>query len=153
MDGKRTRWIAGCALVAYGAILIRFVVFKAAPTLHIGHLYLRFSGPHTGPGNFVPFRTIWPFLNGRGNHLIAMVNLLGNIVPFVPVGFLAPFLYRRLTWPKSLLLAVLVGLLMEVMELAFRVGIFDVDDILLNAFGVIIGHGLFAVSVRQTRPA
>lgn len=54
MTAKRTPWLAACVLVAYGALLIRFVVFKAIPVIHIGHLRLRFAGTHTGPGNFVP---------------------------------------------------------------------------------------------------
>lgn len=151
VDVKRKRWIAPCALIAYSAILIRFVVFKDAPILHIGRLRLKFNGPHTGPGNFTPFKTIWSLLNGRTNHLIAMVNLLGNIVPFMPVGFLAPLVYRKMTWQKSLVLAIAVGLAMEGMEVVFRVGIFDVDDVLLNALGVMIGYGIFAVFVRRFR--
>jgi glycopeptide antibiotics resistance protein len=83
---------------------------------------------------------------------MAMLNLLGNIMPFVPVGFLAPVLYRKLTWKKSLVLAVAVGLAMEGMEVAFRVGIFDIDDIMLNAFGVMIGYWVFALFNRQRRP-
>ena len=146
MDVKRKRFIAGCALTAYSAVLIRFIVFKAAPMVSIGHLRLKFNGRHTGPGNFIPFKTILPLLNGRPNHLIAMVNLVGNIVPFVPVGFLAPLVYPRMTGRTSLAFAVAVGLAMEGMEAAFRVGIFDVDDILLNAVGVMVGYWLFAMS-------
>jgi len=149
MDEKRKWWIAACALIAYSALLIRFVVFKAAPILHIGHLRLKFNGHHTGPGNFTPFKTIWPLLSGRTNHLIAMVNLVGNIVPFMPVGFLAPFIYRRMTWHKSLVLAVAIGLAMEIMEMVFRVGIFDIDDFTLNAFGVMMGYWVFAMFNRK----
>ena len=153
MDVKRRHWIAPCILIVYSAILIRFVVFKAAPVIRIGHLMLKFNGPHTGPGNFTPFKTIWSLLNGRTNHLIAMVNLLGNIVPFMPVGFLAPLVYRKMTWQKSLVLAVAVGFAMEGMEVVFRVGIFDIDDVILNAFGVMIGYWVFAMFERRMRLA
>jgi glycopeptide antibiotics resistance protein len=128
------------------------VVFKAAPIIHIGHLRLKFNGPHTGPGNFTPFKTIFPLLSGRTNHLIAMVNLVGNIVPFMPVGFLAPVVYWSMTWQKSLVLAIAVGLAMEEMEVVFRVGIFDIDDIILNAFGVMIGYRVFAMFNKRIRP-
>ena len=96
MKAKRIRWLAGCALLAYSAILVRFVVFKAMPTIHIGHLMLRFSGTHSGPGNYIPLKTIVPLLIGRGNHLIATVNLVGNIVPFMPIGLLAPLVFRSI---------------------------------------------------------
>lgn len=146
------RLFSAFALIAYGALLIKFVVFKAIPIIHIGHLKFKFSGPHTGSANFVPFKTIRPFLSGRGNHLIAIVNLAGNIIPFVPIGFLVPFIYRKMTWQKSLALAVGVGLAMEGMEVVFRVGIFDVDDILLNAIGVMIGYWIFVLFVQRMRP-
>jgi glycopeptide antibiotics resistance protein len=149
MKPKQTRWLAACALTAYGALLIRWVVFKDIPVIHIGHLRFRFAGTHTGPGNFVPFKSIVPLLSGQGNQLIAMVNLFGNIIPFMPIGFLAPLVVPPLSWQKALVLGVATGLTFEVMEVVFRVGIFDVDDIILNAFGVTIGYGLFVMLKRR----
>jgi glycopeptide antibiotics resistance protein len=152
MNAKRTRWLAAGALTAYGALLIRFVVFKAIPVIHIGHLRFRFAGTHTGPGNFVPFKTIFPELIGQGNHLINMVNLFGNIVPFMPIGLLAPLVVRSFSWQKALVLGVITGLTFEVMEVVFRVGIFDVDDIMLNALGVVLGYGVFVMFKRRAQP-
>src|ERR1700722_8729317 len=114
MKAKRTRWLAVCALIAYSAILIQLVVFKRIPVLRIGHLRLRFAGSHTGAGNFMPFKTIGPQLTGRGNRLIAVVNLIGNIVPFMPTGLLAPLVFRSFSWQKALALGVFTGLTAEV---------------------------------------
>src|SRR5271163_1804416 len=152
MNAKRTRWLAACALTVYGALLIRLVVFKAIPVIRIGHLRLRFAGTHTGPGNFVPFKSIIPLLSGRGNQLIAMVNLFGNIIPFMPIGLLAPFIVRSFSWRKALVLGVATGLSFEVMEVVFRVGIFDVDDIIMNAFGVMLGYAVFVMFKRRAQP-
>ncbi len=145
MKTKRTPWMAACALIVYGAILIRVVVFKAIPTIRIGHLKFRVAGPHTGPANFVPFKTIAPQLSGRGNHWVDMVNLMGNILPFMPIGFLAALVFSSFSWWNALVLGVLTGLSFEVMEAVFRVGIFDVDDIMLNALGVVLGYGVFVI--------
>jgi glycopeptide antibiotics resistance protein len=154
MKAKRTRWLVACALTAYGALLIRFVVFKDIPVIRIGHLRFRFAGTHTGPGNFVPFKTIAPQLIGRGNHLIDMVNLFGNIIPFMPIGLLAALVVRSIScsWQKALVLGVVTGLSFEVMEVVFRVGIFDVDDVMLNAFGVMLGYGVFVLFKRRAQP-
>lgn len=139
------RWLAALALALWSALLIRFIVFKKIPMIQIGRVRYRFGGStHTGPANFVPFKTILPQLHGHGNGLIAKANLLGNILPFVPVGILVPLVYRNMTWSKAILLAIGTGLLMEVLEVIFQVGIFDVDDILLNALGVLIGYGLYS---------
>lgn len=145
----KKRFVVGVVLVLWSALLIRFIVFKAIPVIHIGHRHYRFGGRyHTGPANLVPFRTIGPQLVGRGNGLIAKVNLFGNILPFLPVGFLLPLIYREMTWPKAIALAVGTGLLMEVLESVFRVGIFDVDDVILNALGVLTGYALFRLFKR-----
>jgi glycopeptide antibiotics resistance protein len=148
MKAKRTRWLAACGLIVYSAILIKFIVFKAIPTIHIGHLRFKFAHPHTGSGNFVPFKTILPELaqlTGRENHLIDIVNLLGNVLPFMPIGLLAPLVFRFISWQKALVLGVVTGLTFEVMEVVFRVGIFDVDDVILNGLGVMIGYGVFVM--------
>ena len=157
MKAKRTHWLATCALIVYSAILIKFIVFKAIPTIHIGHLRFKFAHPHTGSGNFVPFKTILPELaqlTGRENHLIDIVNLLGNVLPFMPIGLLAPLVFRFISWQKALVLGVVTGLSFEVMEVVFRVGIFDIDDVILNAFGVMVGYGVFVMFKRraQTSP-
>jgi glycopeptide antibiotics resistance protein len=117
----------------------------------MGHLRFRFAGPHTGPGNFVPFKTIVPELIGRGNHLIDIVNLIGNIIPFMPIGLLAPLVFRSISWQKALVLGVVTGLTFEVMEVVFRVGIFDIDDVILNGLGVMIGYGVFVLFRRRAQ--
>jgi glycopeptide antibiotics resistance protein len=152
MKAARTRWLAALALAAYGALLIRFVVFKAIPVIRIGHLRFRFAGTHTGPGNFVPFKTIVPLLTGQGNQLIAMVNLFGNIIPFMPIGLLAPRIVRSFSWQKALVLGLATGLTFEGMEVVFRVGIFDIDDVILNAFGVMVGYGVFVMFKPRVQP-
>jgi glycopeptide antibiotics resistance protein len=127
------------------------VVFKAIPTIHIGHLRFRFAGTHTGPANFVPFKTIVPQLIGRGNHLIHIVNLIGNTILFMPIGLLAPLVFRPISPQKALVLGVATGLTFEVMEVVFRVGIFDIDDVILNGLGIMIGYGVFVMFIPRTQ--
>ncbi len=147
MNVIRKRLISAFILIAYSAILIKLVVFKTQTPLMIKplHLRIKFTDHGTGQANFLPFKTIWPYLHGRPNSLIAFVNLVGNILPFAPIGFLVPFVYPKMTWQKSLVLAVAVGFAMEGLEAVFRVGTFDIDDIILNALGVMIGYWLFAI--------
>ena len=80
-----------------------------------------------------------------------MVNLLGNIIPFMPIGLLSPLVFRSISWQKVLVLEVVTGLTFEVMEVVFRVGIFDIDDVILNAFGVVIGYGASEMFKRRAQ--
>ena len=137
------RLISAFILIAYSAFLINLLVFKIY-LLKIGPLMFKFP-PAAGQANFLPFKTILPYLLGEPGWLIAIINLGGNIAFLVPIGFLVPFVYRKMMWQKSLALAVAVGLAIEGMEVVFRVGIFDIDDVILNAVGVIIGYWAFAI--------
>jgi glycopeptide antibiotics resistance protein len=133
-------------LIVYITILIKVMVFKDMPTIRIGSLMLNFSGTDGGhPANFVPFKTILPYLLGDKGLIIAGANLVGNIAPLVPIGFLVPIVYRKMTWKKSLALAAAAGLAIEGMQVVLRLGIFDIDDLILNALGVMIGYWTFAI--------
>ena len=139
-------------LVAYCAILIKVMVFKDIPTIRAGGLMLNFAGTNTGHGpNFVPFKTIVPYLLGWKGWIIAGINLAGNIALLVPIGFLVPFIRRNMTWQTALAIGFASGLSIELMQTVLRVGIFDIDDVILNALGVVLGYWAFAILARWIR--
>jgi glycopeptide antibiotics resistance protein len=144
--------ISTLILIAYCAILIKVMVFKDIPTIRVAGLMLNFAGTNAGHGpNFVPFKTIVPYLLGDKGWIIASINLVGNIALLVPLGFLAPLGLRNLTWKASLALGAAAGLCIEVMQTVLRVGIFDIDDVILNALGVMMGYWAFAIVAQWIR--
>lgn len=143
------RLVLAFILLAYIALVIKVMVFKDIE-IKTPFLILKLGADHGDSANFVPFKTIWPYLRGDNGRFIAILNLVGNIAPFVPIGFLVPLIYRNMTWRKSLALAVAVGLTMEGMEAVFRVGRVDIDDVILNAFGVTIGYWIFTILVERS---
>lgn len=138
-------------LIAFSAILIKVMVFKDVPVIRVGPMMLNFGGTHVGRANLIPFKTILPYLLGEKGLIIGSINIVGNIVLLVPIGFLVPFVYRKMTWKKSLVLAVAAGLSIELMQELLRVGIFDIDDVILNAVGVLIGYWAFTIIPRLLR--
>ena len=143
--------IATFILIAYSVILIKVMVFKDVPIIRIGSLMLKFGGTQEGPANLVPFKTILPYLLGEKGLLIGAINLLGNIVLLVPIGFLVPFVFRNMTWKKTLVLAVAAGFFIEGMQVVLHLGIFDIDDVILNAIGVVIGYWAFVILANWVR--
>src|SRR6187402_932658 len=99
----RKRLITAFILIFYSAFIIKLLVFKF-DLIKIGHLRFKFS-PETGEGNVVPFKTILFYLRGRPTWSMAILNLVGNIALFVPIGFLLPLVYRKMTWLKCLVIA------------------------------------------------
>ena len=104
-----------------------------------------FSGPFFQIGNFnlIPFAT---FASDPWSVLI----LLGNVIMFFPFGFFFILLWRNQSWKHTLLFGFLITLCIEVFQL-FVGRTFDVDDLLLNTIGVLLG-GLFCSLLRHFFP-
>lgn len=114
---------------------------------------LNFGGADAnGEANFVPFKTILPYLFGYKGLIIAGINIVGNIVLLIPVGLLVPLVYRNIAWKGAFLVAVAYGLVIEGVQVVLRTGIFDVDDVILNGFGVMIGYWISVSFLRWMKP-
>jgi glycopeptide antibiotics resistance protein len=75
------------------------------------------------------------------NPNIRIENLAGNVVGFVPFGFILPLLTKRFQKFKAVTLATFsLSLAFEVIQLIFEFGSFDVDDLILNTLGGILGY-------------
>jgi len=74
------------------------------------------------------------------------LNLAGNVLGFVPFGFLTPVLFPIAKRMVSVIcLTFLLSLGFETLQLVFRVGSFDVDDLLLNTLGGILGYIVYRI--------
>lgn len=78
--------------VIYILLLLNFVVIKFDG--NINHLIDTIRTNYTrGPGiNVVPFRTIETYISDM-DYSVAFINILGNIIPFIPLGFLIPIVF------------------------------------------------------------
>ena len=75
-----------------------------------------------------------------------IVNIFGNVLAFAPFGFVLPIIStanRKLL--NITLLSLEFSLTIELIQLIFKVGIFDVDDILMNTLGGILGGICFLI--------
>ena len=102
--------------------------------------------------NPVPLRTIGLYLRLLENPSrpwlirLAHVNLLGNVLLFIPLGLFPPLLHPKMQqfW-KTLLLAAGTMTVVELAQMLLLVGTCDVDDLILNAAGAALGYGLFRI--------
>ena len=81
-----------------------------------------------------------------GSWNLFLLNVVGNIVVFMPLGAFLPKLFVRC---RKLLTVALLSLelsfVIEVTQLVTRVGSFDVDDLLLNTIGGILGYLIYRI--------
>ncbi|KQT23930.1 teicoplanin resistance protein VanZ [Chryseobacterium sp. Leaf405] len=79
------------------------------------------------------------FIQGTISWWDIIVIVVGNVVMFIPFGFLG-WLSPKLNELKSLLFTFISSITMvECLQYFSRMGIFEVDDIILNTFGVFLG--------------
>ncbi|MFO7637336.1 MAG: VanZ family protein [Clostridia bacterium] len=104
--------------------------------------------------NLVPFRTVTRYLGsmGPGNWLVPVANLLGNVILFIPVGMLLPYAVRKTdSWKAMAAVALLFPMVVETLQYVTRTGILDIDDVMLNAMGIILGYLIFRTLKKRRR--
>ena len=92
---------------------------------------------HFGEVNLIP--TIVHYLSGEialGNWVKAMI--VGNVAMFIPFGFFLPLISEKLNKKNTFVIAVVVPLCMELLQLFFGRS-FDIDDLICNFLGIVIG--------------
>ncbi|MGY0693282.1 VanZ family protein [Virgibacillus sp. FSP13] len=109
--------------------------------------------------NIVPFHTIgdYLFLFSNGYISTAIVNLVGNVIVFVPLGVLFTLLYRNMTFIKMFAIGFMSTLAIECTQLVLSIAgflsrSFDVDDLILNTVGVISGYFIAKIGLTNIRP-
>jgi glycopeptide antibiotics resistance protein len=89
--------------------------------------------------NCVPFKTIWDMAH-EGANAFVIQNIIGNLALFIPLGFLLPVLLPAFTsFVRLILVAFLLSQSYETIQLITVLGIFDIDDTILNTIGALIG--------------
>ena len=80
-----------------------------------------------------------------------LINLIGNFAMFIPTGVMTPLIYRKIdSFWKVTLTGFLLSLSIEIIQLPFAVRASDVDDLILNTLGCMVGYGIYAL-VRKIR--
>ena len=132
---KAKTWVC---FVAY-LLLLGYVVFISSGFGREDHAEYRY--------NLTLFQEIGRYYGvgmRTGSWNLFLLNVVGNIVVFMPLGAFLPKLFIRC---RKLLTVALLSLelsfVIEVTQLVTRVGSFDVDDLLLNTIGGILGYLIY----------
>lgn len=127
------------SFVIYVLALFYFTIGKSAP-LMINGKWQR--------ANLIPLRTIGNYVNmiikGHSITAVAIINLAGNLLLLLPMAIYLPYYIKalRVFW-KDTLAVFAIDLLIEIIEYITARGSFDIDDIILNMLGAIIGYGIW----------
>ncbi|MGG0476115.1 VanZ family protein [Priestia aryabhattai] len=95
--------------------------------------------------NIIPFHTLYEYFFQTNTNVdewnsVSLLNLTANVILFLPLGFLVALIWRKYhSIKKGTILGLSVTCLIEFIQ--YFIGrSSDIDDILLNTFGTVIGY-------------
>lgn len=101
--------------------------------------------PFQGGINLTPVVESWRlfrFYAEKGMWGAVLINFPGNIIMFMPIGFFVGLLSDKPRWWKGTFCAFSLSLFIETAQIFVARGT-DIDDLILNTLGGLMGHGLF----------
>lgn len=125
----------------YGPLLGFYTVFL---------LYMMFYGCGRLPGptgylQLHPFRTINMFFSSNVAAQHFAVNIIGNIVVFMPFGWLGLLSQKYFSFPKLLIGFPIAIAIIELTQYWSHRGTADIDDLFLNTVGMILGYLFYSL--------
>ena len=84
----------------------------------------------------------------------ALINFIGNTAMFIPLGIVWPCVFKQLDTHKKVIAAgVGYSLLIEIFQLPFFDRVSDIDDLLLNSLGFLMGYGIYllVIGIKRVR--
>jgi glycopeptide antibiotics resistance protein len=106
----------------------RYQNFKPEPAINFVPLYNTIKRLHRTPGEH-----FWPYW------IEYVANLAGNILLFMPMGFLLKGVNSTKSTRHIVMIGMLASIGIELVQLVFRIGVCDIDDVLLNTLGTLCG--------------
>lgn len=102
--------------------------------------------------NLIPFNTIRKYIHsvnsGTINIKTVIANLFGNFILFMPFGLFLPTLFDVMKKPLRYLATIFsIVFAIEIMQIIFQVGAFDIDDFILNIAGSMFAFIIYNYSV------
>ena len=126
----------------YMLLLFWYYLWVLANVLFFDNAFGRgfHAGADLGAVNLEPLRTIKNYLIAYGyGNISVLLNLLGNLAAFAPMGVFLPALFR---WQRSIFFftaTLTLGVTaVEVAQVYTGAGSCDVDDLILNLAGALI---------------
>lgn len=94
--------------------------------------------------NFIPFKEIMRY---RIDSSLFYRNVIGNIILFVPFGYLVSYYIKKPKYYVTLILTFITSLSTEVIQMYIGRS-FDIDDIILNFVGGLVGYLIYKLQFK-----
>ena len=92
--------------------------------------------------NIIPFASITNLIT-NGNLYTIVINLFGNLLIFMPLEYFIIELFKVNKFKQNLLLSFIIILMIETSQFILKIGVFDIDDIIICTFGMMIFYVIY----------
>lgn len=142
-------YLIGVAIVVIIGIIVSFwwkglkkgLRYSSGLTL-TGYIFLVFCSTvflrKVGKIQRYDFHPFWSY-----NRSDLLVENIMNVVVFIPVGLLIGVAFKRMTWWKAMLTGCGIAVTIEVLQFFFMRGFSEIDDVMHNTLGCLIGYGAY----------
>lgn len=143
---KTTLWHE-IGLITFLLLLIGLASQTIIPKIEFGNSAQMFVSTGMGEINLYPFKVIPEtykaiFVDDYINYFL--INFVGNIVIFMPIGFFIPLLWHKISFKKTVFIRFLTSLFIELCQLPQSRGT-DIDDLWINTLGAVAGYAVFVL--------
>lgn len=124
-------------IVLYNDLLILLFIVYILCLFHV----VTFQDVNFGNSNFIPFKEMfrYEFLSR-----LFIKNVMGNVLLFVPYGFFSCYILKTRKFYVPFILLIVASVTIETVQ--YYIGrVFDIDDIILNIVGGIIGYIIYVI--------
>ena len=92
--------------------------------------------------NLIPFKSFINVINTKNIYNI-IINIFGNLLIFMPLEYFLIELFKVNRFHINLLLSLIIIIIIELSQLVLRIGVFDIDDIMLCILGMMFFYILY----------
>lgn len=125
---KGLKWSMGLMLLEYLVLILVLAVF----------------GRTVGEERTFDFTPFWGYREIREGHELLLTQIIANVVAFVPIGLLLGCAFgKRMKWWNVLIIGGGFSLLIETFQFVMKRGFAEVDDVMHNVVGCMIGWGVY----------
>lgn len=129
------------SLVLYRELMMLTFIIYIMCMFYIVTIY---DVSYSNDSNFIPFKEIMRYTFGSN---LFLRNVIGNIVIFMPFGFFVGYILKLNKLKIAFFITLVTSFIIEFVQLHSN-RIFDIDDIILNVSGAVVGCAVYILLYR-----
>ena len=98
--------------------------------------------------NLIPFKSINNILK-NGTIYSIFINIFGNLFVFMPLEYFLIDLFKIKKFSLNFIISLIIIILIELIQFIFKVGVLDIDDIILCTLGMVIFYVCYSFKIKK----